>query len=248
MMLIRVFLAAAALLLIAGTAQSVVKVYDSSANNGLPGDFIQHGVTFCPPLSTTPGLLQGHATLEDDGAGSVSLDTTTIITTIIDLGPDQFAPLFGPGSFIFIDSRATTGNNPPGGSVHVSVGPADDTDPGGAVEWGVVSGWSVSGSRFCISSPVSICNGAGFSHGATAQAVLTSSTYQLNTWAFDAEGDYSIVVPYIVRDEASGLGNNQWDMRGAFAGSALPALPLFGLGALALSLAVTGGRALLGKK
>jgi len=53
---------------------------------------------------------------------------------------------------------------------------------------------------------------------------------------------------YIQRTSNGGLQNSRWNMRGAFVGSGLPALPLVGFGALALSLAVIGGRALVGKK
>ena len=53
---------------------------------------------------------------------------------------------------------------------------------------------------------------------------------------------------HITRTSNGGLTNNGGKHRGDFVGASLPALPLFGFGALALSLAVIGGRALLGKK
>ena len=241
-------LAVAAVLTVASSAQAVVKTYDSSVANGLPGDFINATTNLCPPVQVSPGLLNGNTTLDDDGAGSVSLDTSIQLTTIIDLGPDQLVTTFGPGAFIFIDSKSSRVNNPPGGSVHASVGPGDSTAPGGSVEWGVVSGWSYTGAQFCLSSPVTICNQAGFAHGATISPALTSGTFNLNTWAFDTEGDFENVIPYIERTSNGGLQNSDYLMRGAFSGSQLPALPLIGFGALALSLAVIGGRSLLGKK
>ena len=247
-MQMRTFLTAAAVLLLASSAHAVVKSYDSSQTNGLPGDNIRASTNLCPPVSTSEGVLQGNTILEDDLAGSVSLDTSIQVTALTDLGPDQLVVTFGPGAFIFIDSRSSRTNNPPGGSVHASVGPTDSTAPGGAVEWGVVSGWSISGALFCVSSPVSICNQAGFAHGSTTLSALTSGTFNLNTWAFDTEGDYETLVPYVERTSNGGLVNTLYDMRGAFAGSTLPALPLIGFGALALSLAVIGGRSLLGKK
>ena len=95
---------------------------------------------------------------------------------------------------------------------------------------------------------MTICNGAGFAHGQTVTPVLPSDTYNMGTWNFDAAGDYTSDTPYIQRTSNGGLPNRRYDPRGAFQGASLPALPLVGFGALALSLAVIGGRAVLGKK
>ena len=78
-------------------------------------------------------------------------------------------------------------------------------------------------------------------------SILASDTYNLGTWNFDAVGDLSATW-IITRTSAGGLSNSQELHRGAFVGASLPALPLVGFGALALSLAVIGGRALFGKK
>jgi len=177
----------------------------------------------------------------------VSLETSIHSSAITDLGPDQLTATFGPGAFIFIDNRTTNTNVPSGGTVHVG-SPGAGTDPGESAVWGIVSGWSLTGARFCVSSPVSICNQNGFAHGATIVPGLTSGSFNLGTWAFDTVGDYEAVAPYLTRTSNGGLSNNHTLMRGAFAGSALPALPLVGFGALALSLAVIGGRSLMGKK
>ena len=65
----------------------------------------------------------------------------------------------------------------------------------------------------------------------------------------DRDADrYSDVDAYIQRTSNGGLQNSRYDMRGMFVGASLPALPLVGFGALAVSLAVIGGRALLGRK
>ena len=245
---LRGFLVATAVLITSGSAQAVVKTYDSSPANGLAGDFITTATDICPPVQVSPDLLHGNTTLEDDGAGSVSLDTNIQLSTQIGLGPDQLTVTFGPGAFIFVDSRTTRVNNPAGGSVHASTGAGADTDPGGTVVWGIVSGWAYTGAQFCVSSPVATCNQNGFLHGTTISPKLTSGTFNLGTWAFDSVGDYETVVPYIERTANGGLQNTRYGMRGAFTGSALPALPLVGFGALALSLAVIGGRSLLGKK
>ena len=121
------------------------------------------------------------------------------------------------------------------------------TAPSESVEWGVVSGFEITGRSFCLSSPITICNLNGLAHGITIPSILASDTYNLGTWNFDAVGDLSATW-IITRTSAGGLSNSQELHRGAFVGASLPALPLVGFGALALSLAVIGGRALFGKK
>jgi hypothetical protein len=226
---------------------AATKSYDASKANGTPGDGILATTTLCPPVQTTLEEWEGHAILEDDGAGSVSLNNTSQLTRLTDLGPDQLAVALGPGAFIFVDQKETRTNVPPGGSVHVSA-PGSGTDPGEAAVWGIVSGWSTSGGKFCVSSPIALCNTNNFAHGQTVAATLESGTYNLSTWAFDANGDFESVTPYLRAVLSGGIANGTVLQRGAFHGSSLPALPLVGFGALALSLAVIGGRSLMGKK
>ena len=253
-MRITTIIAAAGLVLagLAGSASAELKYYDASNNNGLVGDFWNTATNLCPPQQTTPGILQGFAKIEDTGTGTVTMVQREVhITTLIDLGPDQLTVTFGPGAFIFIDAK-TTGAPTPGQTSNVTGigahGPSS-TAPGSSVEWGIISGWAATGGQFCVSSPTSICDNAGFGHGQTVTPVKPSSTYNLGTWAFDANnGDFQITEPYIERTSNGGLQNSRYDIRGAFVGSALPALPLIGFGALALSLAVIGGRSLVGKK
>jgi hypothetical protein len=248
---------------LAGSAQAARKVYDSSTENGVPGDFFNIAVNLCPPVQFSPGIIQGHVRLLDDGLGTVTMDTLDIqLQTPIDLGPDQLVITFGPGAFIFIESATTSistavgagYNDLPDGVGHPSNtsgvgahGPSG-TAPGETTEWGLVTGWVQTGFQFCLSSPVTICNGAGFGHGQSVFPVLPSNTYDLGTWNFDSVGNYSGDTPYVQRTSNGGLQNSKYDLRGAFVGASLPALPLVGFGALALSLAVIGGRAALGKK
>ena len=105
-------IAAAAFLLTAGSAQAVVKAYNQSRDNGLAGDFLNSATNLCPPLQTTPGLLQGFTLLDDQGPGAntISLDLNVFLSTFIDLGPDQLTLTFGPGAFIFIDSNSSRTN------------------------------------------------------------------------------------------------------------------------------------------
>jgi hypothetical protein len=231
----------------AGSASAATKAYDSSIANGQPGDSILISTTLCPPVTTTEDNIFGFAILEDDNSGFVSLNVSLQGNGQVDLGPDQLNSILGPGAFFFLDSKTSLTNVPPGGTVHVSLA-GSGTDPGETAVWGIISGWSATGSTFCRSSPVVICNQNNWAHGMTVTTFVASGTYNLNTWVFDAEGDYEAVTPYLLRSSNGGLTNNLSVLRGAFHGNSLPALPLVGAAALALSLAIVGGRALSGKK
>lgn len=231
----------AGLLAAAEPSEAGIKVYDASIPNGLPGELIRAGPSYCPPVLTFEDRLGGSSRLLDDGLGTVTLEAIEVVQDFaIVLGPDLVAPLFGPGSFIFIDDRITASMTTP----HTSLaGAPASTAAGGAVQWGIVSGWQITGFQICESSPVSICNDAGFVHVATVRPVLPSTSYDLGTWTFDARADYA-GAPYLWRTSNGGLANDAHVLRGRFVGESLPALPVVGLGLLAAALALVGGRGL----
>jgi hypothetical protein len=234
------------LFLLTGSAHAAVKSYDSSAANGLFGDVLNSATNLCPPVQTRPGQVQGSARLVDDGTGTVTLEHLNVLTLFFgDLGPDQLAITFGPGAFVFIDSRASQQPTTPHLSNTSGIGAhgPSSTAPGETTEWGILSGWTATGYRFCVSSPAGICNNAGFTHGVTVIPIVNSDTYDLGTWSFDAVGNYQNAAPYVFSTANGGLQNIRYALRGAFVGASLPALPLVGFGALAASLAVIGARA-----
>jgi hypothetical protein len=234
---------------LAASAHAEIKVYNASRDNGTPGDIITNSVTIDPPLQTTPDTVQGSAVLEDDGLGTVTLNDLDVeVSVLIDYGEDLLTMTQGPGAFIFIDTRRTNSIGAPHVSDTLGENGPSGTDPTEATEWGIVSGWALTGFEFCLSSPPTLCDQAGFAHGATIAPVLPSDTYDLGTWTFDAVGDYEASQWYITRTNNGGLSNTNYLLRGAFQGSGLPALPLVGFGALALSLAAIGGRTLLGRR
>jgi hypothetical protein len=240
-----------AVLSLAGSAQAAIKFYDSSPENGIQGDDFLNSTTLCPPHVTTFGQGSGYTELRDDGLGTVTMQQFVGNgRTVADLTNGELIPIFGPGAFIFIDTQQTTFIAAPHVSNTTGIGShgPSGTAPGQTTEWGVVSGWTVTGYAFCISSPTSICTNAEFAHGVTVDRAIESPTYDLGTWTFDAEGDYESVFGYITRTSSGGLTNNGTRPRGAFHGSSLPALPLVGFGALAVGLAVIGTRALRARK
>jgi hypothetical protein len=246
------FLAAVVALGLASSAQAAVKFYDASIANGTPGDSIVSTPEFCPPVQTTFGDREGYSRVLDDGLGTVTLAEQVITeATIGDIaGPDNpLIALFGPGAFVFADVQSTVStsvaniSNTSGVGAH---GPSG-TAPGETVEWGIVSGFQITGAGFCVSSPTSICTQQVGGHGFTFLPTLPSNTYDLGTWTFDGAGDMDSGF-YIHGTRNGGISNTQWRLRGALAGASLPALPLVGFGTLAVALAAIGGRALLGRK
>ena len=238
---------------LAGSAQAVVKFYSSDPDNGEPGNLVRISINLCPPAISTPDGGGGFYELDDGGAGTVTLSTVVDCCAgsgLTDLSGGILVPIFGPGAFIFIDSGTTRSISAPGVSNTSGVGShgPSGTDPGESVEWGVISGWEITGRQFCLSSPVNICNQAGFAHGATIFAAIESTTYDLGTWDFTAVGDIEAVSQFIQRTSNGGLSNNGLKIQAALHGSSIPALPLVGFAALALTLTAIGGRALLGKK
>jgi len=244
-------LIAAVVLSLAGSAQAVVKFYSSDPDNGTPGNTTRISINLCPPFISTPDAVGGYTKLTDDEAGTVELTDWVLCCAgsgITDISGDILIPIFGPGAFIFVDSNGTTSISAPASSGAGAGTATASTAPGGAIAWGVVSGFITTGVNFCVSSPAEICNTNGLAHGMTIGNILPSTTYNLGTWNFTAVGDIEATQQYITRTTNGGLSNNGNVIQAALHGSAIPALPLVGFAALALSLAAIGGRALLGKK
>ena len=235
------WLVAAAVLGLALPASAVVKVYDATPPHGTGGDELQFSTTLCPPIQTTSGNAQGSYKINDTGSGTVTM-TVFDLQRVTKAEFDATA-IFGPGAFVFVDAvsfiSATPNQTAPG-----------STAPGGTVDWGVLGGFLSTGVGFCVSSPQTICTaGAQLPHGATTPlSPITSPTFDLGTWAFDAEGDFEATAPYVWGTFNGGTGNRQSLLRGTFVGGGIPALPLVGLGAVALGLLVAGTRATLRKK
>jgi len=248
---IRSLLLAVFICAIAFPSGAAVKAYDASKDNGTPGDNRQISINTCPPIRFVPDVMTGNYTLNDDGLGTVTLDRlVSAEDRQVDIGPNTLAPNFGPGAFVFIAANVSRVVNLDNVSDVDGIGAhgPSGTDPGESTEWGVVSGWFPSGTLFCIASPTAICTLNQFTHGSTAVFTLESTTYNLGTWNFDAQGDMSAETWYFKRTSNGGLANTQSYLTGAFHGSSLPALPLVGFGVLAACLAVAGGRSLIGKK
>ena len=140
---------------LAGAAQAGVKFYDASRNNGSPADGFLNSTGLCPPAVTTLGDTFGFMELSDDGLGTVTLEEFSSETDIVaDLGPEQLQGAFGPGAFVFIINQSTTSTSAPQVSNASGVGAHGPsiTTPGSSAEWGILSGFQITGLTFCIAS------------------------------------------------------------------------------------------------
>jgi hypothetical protein len=222
-------------------AEAAIRVYDASERGGTPGDERRVSLGLCPPVETTFGSLEGSTRLADEGLGTVTLVSLhDVSNNRVDVGPDALTALFGPGAFVFLDVAVTRFVAQPQTSNASGIGThgPSGTAPGGSVEWGVLSGWQITGTTYCVASPAAVCDENGFAHGVTLTAILPSTTYDLGSWSFDVEGDYEAVSWYVRVTSNGGLSNSQERLRGAFVGASLPALPLAGFAALAAGLVV----------
>jgi hypothetical protein len=107
------------------------------------------------------------------------LDVLNLVNDdITDFGPETLTPVFGQGAFVFIDFAETQFIQSPATSNTSGIGAhgPSGTGPGESAEWGVLSGFDVTGTTFCIASPVQLCNQANFLHGATVTSTQPSGT------------------------------------------------------------------------
>ncbi len=146
--------------------------------------------------------------------------TSSIFLSLVSRdGPGVLAPLYGNPSPTFTGTGSTAG--------------------GGQIAWGIVTGWTHTGSAWCNSSPGVICSLAMWMDEATSDPRFNSEFYDLGTWFFHGTGFTS--VPYIDAYYTNSFGNTERWTRGIpLQDATLPALPLLGVSLLAASL-ITGG-------
>lgn len=239
----------------AHSAPAAVKAYDMAPTVGGPfsfsppgGDYILRSPTISPSVLEISNLAWGRFFLEDDSGGSVSASE---LSFGVDTSNTELLSGFmggGPGAYVHIRTR-TTATTLAAGAGSGATGPASQID------WGVLSGWTQTGTRFCRSTPPFVCTFIDISEdGSIPFPVLGSTSYDLGTWSFDAAGDFE-ATPYILDSSTqvvSGpiigtqvvVSNTLAVLRGRFFGSSLPALPIVGLGGLTIALLVVAGRSI----
>jgi hypothetical protein len=116
-----------------------------------------------------------------------------------------------------------------------------------AVRWGLVTGWTITGSFWCHSNPAVICSFAMGADQATTDPRNNSTFYDLGTWTFHGtgfDGGITFVSSWFTNDP----GNTQMWIRGFESrDTTVPVLPLVGSLVLGGTL-VLGGVATLARK
>ena len=137
--------------------------------------------------------------------------------------------------FIFINSFS--GEGPSGGQTGTGSGTAD----GQSINWGNLSGWTISGGTFCHSVPSYICDYAVAEDLGTVSGAFLSNNYDIGTWTFHGTG---FLQPggYINRTNTTvNDGNSMFFIYGANDNDGtVPALPLLGIGAVGVSVFAMG--------
>jgi hypothetical protein len=108
--------------------------------------------------------------------------------------------------------------------------------PASSIAWGALTGWTISGSIFCHSVPLNVCNFLGFPNDGTVDPVLRSSFYDLGTWIFHGTG--FTATPFVHETFNDSLSvNGQFLLRGVLVlDGTVPAVPAVGLAVLSGSL------------
>ena len=190
---LKAFFLAGLAIAVAGPALATVKDYDGTRDNGTAGDTFGYTTTQCPPIRINAGNAESYVEITDDGDATPDM-TDYLAIAVTDTNIPDLTSVFGPGSFVFVQSQgSTTITSLP----HTGAG---FSDPSSTIAWGVVSGWESTGIGFCISSPQTICTGgAMLPHGETSPlSPPFSPTFDLGTWTFDTNGDFE-ASQYITR-------------------------------------------------
>ena len=125
-------------------------------------------------------------------------------------------------------------------------GPAPDqagqgsTDAGSSINWGNLSGWTITGGTYCHANPAYICGLAAAVDEETVATAFLSGNYDIGTWTFHGTG-FDMALPYVNRTAKNNLGNSMTFLRGApDQDGTVPALPLLGIGAVGVSVFAMG--------
>lgn len=223
---LRVFLAGLGILgLIAPPADAALKKY------ALHGPSLIHYDNTSPEVSTVDSQHNpGEVVLIDEtGPSPVLKKLLSVAGSLDNTGVTVVVPQLS-GGFIFIRQRS-------------SAGPAPDQSGTGStassINWGNVTGWTLTGGTFCHAIPSYICNLAARVELETVPPPLNSTNYDFGTWTFHGTG-FSLG-EYISRTSTDATGNSQVVFRGSLrADGTVPALPLLGIGAVGISVIAMG--------
>lgn len=170
----------------------------------------------------------GTSVVDDDGgSGSPILKRYQLLT--------------GGGSGTTTDLPGFSGFIWTKGKTVLSAGP-NQTGTGNtssSIDWGTLTGFSLTGGQFCHSVPSLVCDLASREDLATVPALLVSTEYNMREWTFHGTG--WLGDPFIAFTSQTDFGNSYQFPRGASSpNGTVPALPLIGLTMVGLSVLGVG--------
>ncbi len=176
--------------------------------------------------ATGPAPLLRKLMLVTNNAATVlvpSLATNIFVSEIARQGPGATSIIHGQPGPVF------TGSGSPAAAANI--------------RWGTVTGWTITGTAWCNSSPAIICSLAMRQDEASVDPPLNSEFYDLGTWFFHGTGFTS--VPYVTSFNTNAPGNTmRWSRGPRVRDGTLPALSLIGALGLAAGLCLGGAAAL----
>jgi hypothetical protein len=220
--------------LIAPSAGAILKKYVLRMSQVLSSTNVSPDPKVTPGwcVADTPVVVtRCRAVIDDSGA-------SPILTKFLHVR-DKTATTLVPalGGFIFTSSRYDEG---PRGEF-TGTGSTDTT-----IAWGLLTGWTISGTHWCHSSPAVICVLGDRVPDDSSDPFLESGFYDLGTWTFHGTG--FTARPYIFQTFEDQPGNMSYRFSGyEVLGGTIPALPAVGLAVLGGSL-VLGGLAALRRR
>lgn len=170
------------------------------------------------------------------GVGTAVIDETgpsPILKRFVQVRGGGSSTISAPtlSGFIFLRGRDKQGPTQP----QTGTGSTSDV-----IEWGDVTGWTISGGQFCHSVPSTFCDLAMRQDSATVSPELLSTHYDIRAFIFHGTG--FVGQPWVFTSSRSGdLGNTQYIYRGPNAqDGTVPALPLLGVATVGLSVVALG--------
>jgi hypothetical protein len=216
----RLAVVALAVVLAAGGASAALKKYQIRTTN------ISASLSDSPPnvrITQLPGP-PGIAVIDDTTPGSPVLRRFTEVED----GTNTY-PLGLHGYVLFLSTNRTEG---PTGEF-TGTGSTDAT-----IVWGVVSGWTVTGTYWCNASTAFFCGAVDFAHRESVDPWIHSPFYDLGTWTFHGTGFTATPFVFWTFEYE---GNYQHVYRGLrVLNGSVPAVPAVGIAAVGASLLAIG--------
>ena len=212
--------------LIAPGASAALKKYKVNRRT-----LIQYAQT-SPKVELLSGNVEpflGVGVIDESGASPV---LQKLIMVVGGGGRTTLVPQLTNG-FIFFNGFSEEG--PSSGQVGIGTGTGD----GQSINWGNLTGWTISGGTFCHSMPSYICDYAVAENLGTVETAFLSNNYDVGTWTFHGTG--FLHDGYINRTGSTDFGNHMYFIRGGENNDGtVPALPLLGIGAVGVSVFAMG--------